>query len=93
VSGPIITEETWRLIGGNVNGIKQFGVNEKLGGTSIKLRHIQAASASLIETNVEWYRYGYRKKSKSTFKLDFSVAKAKLGTSYEIFENTHYKPG
>jgi hypothetical protein len=40
--GPINTDETWRLVGVNVNRIKRFGVNEKLGGTSVKIRHIQA---------------------------------------------------
>jgi hypothetical protein len=93
VSGPINTEETWRLVGRNVNGIKPSGVNEKLGGTAIELWHMQAASASLIEQNVEWHRYEYRKKEEWTFKLEFGAAKAELGTSSEIFENTHYKPG
>jgi hypothetical protein len=35
--GPMNTDETWRLVGRTVNGIKPFGVNEKLGGTAIKL--------------------------------------------------------
>jgi hypothetical protein len=54
---------------------------------------MQSASVSLIETNVEWHRYEYREKSESTFKLEFGAAKADLGTSSEILENTHYKPG
>jgi hypothetical protein len=47
----------------------------------------------LIETNVEWHRYEYLKKAESTFKLEFGAAKAECGTSSEIFENMHYKPG
>jgi hypothetical protein len=50
--GPINTDETWRIVGGNMNGIKPFGVNEKLDGAAIKLRHMQAAPASMIESNV-----------------------------------------
>jgi hypothetical protein len=67
--GPINTDEAWMLIGVNVNGINPFGVNEKLGGTAIKLRHIQAGSSSLIETNVEWQRYEYREKGGIDFQI------------------------
>jgi hypothetical protein len=76
-----------------VNGIKPFGVNEKLGGTAIKIWHMQAGSVSLIKKDVEWHRYEYREKVESTLKLECGAAKAEFGTSSEIFENTHYNPG
>jgi hypothetical protein len=76
-----------------VNGIKPFGVNEKLGGTAVKLWHMQAESVSLIETNVELHRHEYREKTESTFILEFGAMKAEFGTSSEIFETTHYKSG
>jgi hypothetical protein len=76
-----------------VNGIKPFDVKEKLGGTAVKLRHMHARSVSLVETNVEWHWYEYREKAELTFKLEFGAAKAEFGTSSEVFENPHYKPG
>jgi hypothetical protein len=42
---------------------------------------------------VEWHRYEYLKKAESTFKLEVGASKAEFGTSSEMFENTHYKPG
>jgi hypothetical protein len=33
----ITTEERWSLVGGNIDGVKPFGVNEKMGGAAVKL--------------------------------------------------------
>jgi hypothetical protein len=83
----------WRLISGNVNGVRPFVVIEKLGGAAVKIRHLETGSTSLIETNVEWHRYEYRNKTISTFKIEFGAARVEFRTASERFKTTHFKPG
>jgi hypothetical protein len=81
------------MVGCNVDGVKPFGINEKLETTAVRLRHLQAGSACLIKTNVEWHKYEYINTTASVFRKEFGSARVELGTLSEKVETSHYNPG
>jgi hypothetical protein len=50
---PINENETWRIAGGNSNGIKPYGDMKELIPIVERLRNLQAGGILLNETNVE----------------------------------------
>jgi hypothetical protein len=60
VPAPIDTSETWRIIGGNVNGLRPFGDMASLIIVAERLRALQAELVAFSETNVEWHKYALR---------------------------------
>jgi hypothetical protein len=80
------------MVGCHVDGIKTFGITEKLEITDVRLRHLQAGSACLIKTNVEWHRYEYRNTTGGVSRKEFGAARVELGTLSEKVETSHYKP-
>jgi hypothetical protein len=52
VPAPIDTSETWRIIGGNMNGLRPFGDMASLITIAEILRALQAESIELSETNL-----------------------------------------
>jgi hypothetical protein len=59
IAAPVSINEdyTFRLAGGDVNGIKQHGDMAEFIPTVEKLKSLQAWSVMLNETNVEWHRW------------------------------------
>jgi hypothetical protein len=60
VSAPIDTSETWRIIGGNVNGIRPFGDMASLITVAERLLALQPESVAFSERNVEGHKYELR---------------------------------
>jgi hypothetical protein len=50
-------DETFRLVGGNANGIKPYGDLAEFIPIVERLKSLQAGSILLNETNVEWHRW------------------------------------
>jgi hypothetical protein len=57
---PINEDETFRLVGGNANGIKPCGDLAACIPIVERLKSLQAGSVLLNKTNVEWYRWEHR---------------------------------
>jgi hypothetical protein len=53
---PINEDETFRLVGGNANGIKPYGGLAEFIPIVERLKSLQTGSVLLNETNVEWHR-------------------------------------
>jgi hypothetical protein len=62
---PANEDETFRLVGGNTNGIKPYGDLAKFIPTVERLKSLQAGSVLLNESNVEWYRWEHREAAQS----------------------------
>jgi hypothetical protein len=82
--GPINTDETLRLVGGNVAGVKSFVNNDKLGSDAVTLIHLQAGSA---------HKYEFRNSADNIFRTEFGAARVEFDTSSEKVETTHCKRG
>jgi hypothetical protein len=57
IPAPIDTRETWRIIGGNMNGIRSFGDIASLITVAARLRALQTESVAFSEKKVEWHKY------------------------------------
>jgi hypothetical protein len=55
-SVPINEDETFRLVGGNANGIKPYGDLAEFIPIVERLKSLQAGSVLLNKTKVEWHR-------------------------------------
>jgi hypothetical protein len=52
---PIEEEKTWRLVGGNTNGIKPYGGSADLISVMERLKLLQTRTVAFQETNLEWH--------------------------------------
>jgi hypothetical protein len=57
---PIDLNITWRIIGGNVNGLRPHGDMAALLTFDERLRALQAETIEFSETNVEWHNFQLR---------------------------------
>jgi hypothetical protein len=57
---PIEEDKTWRLVGGNINGIKPYGGSADLISVMEILKLLQTGTVAFQETNLEWQNEGYR---------------------------------
>jgi hypothetical protein len=48
---------TWRIIGGNANGLNQYGDMVALITVAERWRALQAGTIAFSETNVEWHKF------------------------------------
>jgi hypothetical protein len=53
---PIEEDKTWRLVGGNTNGIKSYGRAADLISVLERLKLLQAGTVAFQETNLEWHK-------------------------------------
>jgi hypothetical protein len=60
VPNPIDPSVTWRIIGGNVKGLRPYGDTATLITVAERLRALQAETIAFSATNVEWYKYQLR---------------------------------
>jgi hypothetical protein len=93
VPAHINTSETWRIIGGNVNGPGPFGDMASLITVKEILQALQTESVAFSETNVEWHKYELRENMQKLFTKAFGVARMEYCTSSDKFETPYHKRG
>jgi hypothetical protein len=89
---PINEDETWRISGGNSDGIKPSGDLKELVPIVELLRNLQAGGILLNETNVEWHKWEHRENSKQLLRNTLRGANIEYSSSKENFES-RVKPG
>jgi hypothetical protein len=83
---PIDEHDTLRHMGGNANGIKPYANEKGMISMSSNLRGLQAGSASIIESNVEWQEYEWRENTYQTLRKKIGDARVEYSTSKTKFE-------
>jgi hypothetical protein len=78
---PINENETWRIAGGNSNGIKPYGDMKKLIPIVERLRNLQAGGTLLNETNVEWHKLEHRENTQKLLWNTFGSANVEFSTT------------
>jgi hypothetical protein len=68
---PINENETWRIAGGDSNGIKPYGDMKELIPIVEHLRNLQAGGILLNETNVEWHKWEHRDNAEKLLRNTF----------------------
>jgi hypothetical protein len=91
VPTPIDTRETWRIVGGNVDGLRPFGDMASLITVAERLRALQTEVVEFSETNVEWHKYELRENMHKLFTKAFGAARMEYCTSSDKFETTYHK--
>jgi hypothetical protein len=87
------TRETWRIIGGNMNGFRPFGDMTSLITVAERFRALQTESVAFSETNVEWHKYELRENMQKLFTKSFGAARMEYCMSSDKFETTYHKRG
>jgi hypothetical protein len=64
---PIEEDKTWRLVGGNTNGIKPYGGSADLISVIERLKLLQTGTIAFQETNLECHNKSYRDEFQKTF--------------------------
>jgi hypothetical protein len=72
---------TWRIVGGNMNGLRPCGVMEALLTVSERLRALQAETIAFWGGDVEWHKYQLRDNAKTLHK---SIWRSKNGIQHDI---------
>jgi hypothetical protein len=90
---PIEEDKTWRLVGGNTNGIKPYGGSAELISVMERLKLLQTGTVAFQETNLEWYNKGYRDEFQKLLVKAFGVSRVDQSTTKDKFETSPFKPG
>jgi hypothetical protein len=90
---PIEEDKTWRLGGGNTNGIKPYGGSADLISVMERLKLLQTGYLAFQETNLEWHNKGYRDGFQKLLVKAFGTARADYSTTKDKFETSPFKPG
>jgi hypothetical protein len=90
---PIEEDKTWRLVGGNTNGIKPYGGSSDLISVMERLKLLQTGTVAFQETNLEWHNKGYRDEFQKLLVKAFGSARVDHGTSKDKFKTSPFKPG
>jgi hypothetical protein len=93
VPAPIDPSVTWRIIGGNVNGLRPYGDMAILITVAERLRALQAEIIAFLETNIEWHKYQLRDNMQKLFTKAFGAARMEYSTASDKFETMYHKPG
>jgi hypothetical protein len=93
VPAPIGPNVTWRIIGGNVNGIRPYGDMAALITVAEILRALQAETIAFSETNVEWHKFQLRDNTQKLFTKSFGAARMEYSTTSDKLETMYHKPG
>jgi hypothetical protein len=91
--GPINESETWRIIGGNSNGLRSYGDMADLISISKRTQALQAGTIALSETNTEWHKHELRTNTDKVLTKTFGAARTEYGTSSDKYETSNYKQG
>jgi hypothetical protein len=89
---PIDEKCILRYVGRNVNGMIPIINDKGMTAMAVNLKGLQAGSVSMIETNVEWKYFQYRKTTNQLLQKTFGGARVEFFTSDVSFEG-RYKPG
>jgi hypothetical protein len=90
---PIEEDNTWRLVGGNTNGIKPYGGAADLISVLERLRLLQSGTVAFQETNLEWHNKGYRDEFQKLLVKAFGASKVDFSTTEDKFETSPFKSG
>jgi hypothetical protein len=90
---PIEEDKTWRLVGGNTNGIKPYGGSADLISVMEMLKLLQTGTVAFQETNLEWHNKGYRDEFQKLLVKAFGAARVDHSTTKDKFETSPFKPG
>jgi hypothetical protein len=93
VPTPIDPSVRWRIIGGNLNGIRPYGDMTAIITVADRLRALQAETIAFSETNVEWQKYQLRDNMQKLFTKSFVAARMEYSTTSDKFETTNHKLG
>jgi hypothetical protein len=88
---PLNEDETFRLVGGNTNGIKPYGYLAVCIPIVEIFKSLQTGSVLLNETNVEWHLWEHRENAKKLIRNTFGGERVESSTSNSKFESS-YKP-
>jgi hypothetical protein len=91
--GPIEEDKTWRLVGGNTNGIKPYGGSADLISVMERLELLQTGTVAFQETNLEWHNKSYRDEFQKLLVKAFGAARVDYSTTKYKFETSPFKPG
>jgi hypothetical protein len=90
---PIEEDSTWRLVGGNTNGIKPHGGAADLISVLARLKLLQTGTVAFQETNLEWHNKGHLDEFKKLLVKAFGAARVDYSTTKDKFETSPFKPG
>jgi hypothetical protein len=90
--GPIKESETWRIIGGNANGLRPYRDMVDLLSIAKRTRSLQAGTSALSETNMGWHKHELRNNMDKVLIKAFGAARTEYGTSSDKFETSNYQP-
>jgi hypothetical protein len=93
VPTPIDPSVTWRIICGNVNGLRPYGDMTARIAVAEILRALQEGTIAFSETHVEWHTYQLRDNMQKLFIKAFCAARMEYSTTSDKFETTYHKPG
>jgi hypothetical protein len=91
--GPIYKSETWRIIGGNENGLRPYVDMVDLISIVKRTRALQAGMIALSETNTEWNKHELRTNTDKFLIKNFGAARTEYGIYSDKFETSNYQPG
>jgi hypothetical protein len=90
---PIEEDKTWRLVGGNTNGIKPYGGSADLISVMERFKLLQTGTVAFQETNLEWHNKCYRDEFQKLLVKAFGAARVEHSTTKDKFETSSFKPG
>jgi hypothetical protein len=82
---PIEEDKTWRLVGGNTNGIKPCGGSADLISVMERLKLLHTGTVAFQETNLEWHNKGYRDEFQKLLVKAFRAARVDHSTTKDKF--------
>jgi hypothetical protein len=86
-------DKTWRLVGGNTNGIKPYGGSADLISVMERIKLLQTGTVAFQETNLEWHNKSYRDEFQKLLLRAFGAARVDHSTTKDKFETSSFKPG
>jgi hypothetical protein len=90
---PIEEDKTWRLAGGNTNGIKPYGGSSDLISDMERLKLLQTGAVAFQETNLEWHNKSYQDEFQKLLVNAFGAARVDYSTTKDKFDMSPFKSG
>jgi hypothetical protein len=90
---PIEEDKTWRLVGGNTNGIKPYGGAADLISVLTRLKLLQTGNVAFQGKSLEWHNKGHRDEFQKLLVKAFGAARVDCSTTKDKFETSSFKPG
>jgi hypothetical protein len=82
---PIEEDKTWRLVGGNTNGITPYGGAADLISVLARLQLLQTGNVAFQETNLEWHNKGHQDEFQKLLVKAFGAARVDYSTTKDKF--------